>query len=53
MARRFDLDANILGGSIETIGDRRVGELQVELVGGRIEAALHYLREQGLSFEVH
>ena len=54
LARKFNLDANILGGSIETIADRRVGRLQVELSGDqqRIEPALSFLRDSGLRLEV-
>lgn len=54
LARTFNLDANILGGSIETIADRRVGQLQVELSGAqqRIEPALNFLRDSGLRLEV-
>lgn len=54
LARKFDLDANILGGSIETIADRRVGQLQVELSGDqqRIDPALGFLRDNGLRLEV-
>jgi D-methionine transport system ATP-binding protein len=52
LARRFDIDANILGGSIETIGQRRVGQLQVELQGTQIDGALRFLHDQGLQVEV-
>nr|WP_276522241.1 ATP-binding cassette domain-containing protein [Kallotenue papyrolyticum] len=54
MARRFGIDANILGGAIETIGSRRLGQLQVELTGERrrIDDALAFLRAQGLELEV-
>lgn len=52
MARRFALDANILGGSVETVGNRRVGQLQVELLGDQVEDALQYLRAQGLHVEL-
>lgn len=48
----FDLDVNILGGSIETIGGQRVGQLHDELVGRQVEAALAYLRGWGLEVEV-
>ncbi len=54
LARTFDIDANILGGRIETIKNSRVGLLQVELSGdaGRLGPALQYLRDQGLGLEV-
>ncbi len=52
LARRFNIDANILGGSIETIGGRRVGQLQVELQGSDIDGAMRFLGAQGLHVEV-
>jgi D-methionine transport system ATP-binding protein len=54
LARKFDIDANILGGTIETIKDRRIGRLQVELTGDqqKLSPALKYLNEQGLQLEV-
>jgi D-methionine transport system ATP-binding protein len=53
LARRFNTDANILGGSIETIGGRRVGQLQVELQGGDVAGAMRFLAAHGLQAEVH
>ena len=53
LVRKFDVDVNILGGSIQTVGGRRVGQLQVELSGAQSAAALAYLRELGLRLEVH
>lgn len=54
LARTFDIDANILGGSIETVSDSRVGRLQIELSGdsARIGPALEFLHGQGLELEV-
>ncbi len=52
LARRFNIDANILGGSIETIGGRRVGQLQVELQGSDVDGALRFLQDHGLQVEV-
>lgn len=54
LARRFDIDANILGGSIETINGRRIGQLQVELCGDQhnIGPAIEFLHTQGLGLEV-
>lgn len=54
LARTFDIDANILGGSIETIANRRIGQLQVELSGAphQIDPAIAFLRERGLRLEV-
>jgi D-methionine transport system ATP-binding protein len=53
VARKFDVDANVLGGSIETVAQQRIGQLQVELFGGQIEAAVRYMREQGVQVELH
>lgn len=54
LARQFDLDVNIVGGSIETIGGRRVGQLQIEVLGNRasIDPALLWLERQGVRLEV-
>lgn len=54
LARTFDIDANILGGNIETIKDRRVGRLQIELTGDRqkLNPALEFLNDQGIQLEV-
>lgn len=52
LVRRFDVDVNILGGSIQEIGGKRVGQLQVEFKGDQMIAALEYLRRLGLRVEV-
>lgn len=52
LVRKYDLDVNILGGSIQTVGEQRVGKLQVELAGEQIPAALDYLTQLGLRVEV-
>ena len=52
VVRQFDVDVNILGGNIQQIGGKRVGQLQVELKGGQTQAALAYLRDLGLRVEV-
>jgi len=52
LVRQFELEANILGGSVETVRDQRVGRLQVELAGPRLGDALDFLRGQGLHVEV-
>ena len=52
LVRRFDVDVNIIGGSIQTIGGRRVGRLQVELTGRQVQQALADLDERGLKMEV-
>ncbi len=54
LARRFDIDANILGGTIETINNSRIGQLQVELTGDQrqLSEAIKFLNAQGLRLEV-
>jgi len=52
LVRRFDVDVNILGGSIQEIGGKRVGQLQVEFKGDQMIATLEYLRGLGLRVEV-
>ena len=52
LVRRFDVDVNILGGSIQEIGGKRVGQLQVEFTGEQMLAALDYMRVLGLRVEV-
>ncbi len=51
LARRFDLDVNILSASVRTIGGQTVGRLRLELPGrgtANTTAALAYLAENGL-----
>ena len=52
LVRKFDVDVNILGGSIQEIGGKRVGQLQVEFTGEQMLAALDYMRVLGLRVEV-
>ena len=52
LVRRFDVDVNIIGGSIQNLGGRRVGQLQVELTGEQVPQALAYLRGLNLHVEV-
>ncbi len=52
LVRNFDVDVNILGGSIKTIGGQRVGQLQVEFGGEQTKEAIAYLRGQGLKVEL-
>ena len=52
MMRKFEVDVNFLGGNIQQIGRRRVGQLQVELKGEQVPQALAYLQEEGLRVEV-
>ncbi|MCU1637410.1 MAG: methionine transporter ATP-binding protein [Microbacteriaceae bacterium] len=54
LSRDYKLDISILGAAVETIGDRRVGRLRLELPGN-IEAnaaPVARLRESGLFLEV-
>jgi D-methionine transport system ATP-binding protein len=53
LVRRFDVEVNILGGSIQNIRGRRIGRLQVELAGKQVNQAVIYLREIGLRVEVY
>jgi len=50
--RRFDVDIDILAGSVETVAGRPAGRLLVRLTGERADAALAYLRDLGLLVEV-
>ncbi|AUB35312.1 metN, D-methionine transport system ATP-binding protein [Nostoc flagelliforme CCNUN1] len=53
LARNFDVDVNILSGSVETVGDRRVGQFHVELEGQKVIQALKYLHEAEFEVQVH
>ncbi|MEH2390331.1 MAG: NIL domain-containing protein [Nostoc sp.] len=53
LARRFDVDINILSGSVETVGDRRVGQFQIEIEAAKVTQALKYLHESKFEVEVH
>jgi len=53
LVRKYDVDMNIIGGGIQTIGNSRVGRLQVELTGKQVSLALAYLKEIGLKVELH
>lgn len=52
LVRNFNVEVNILGGSIQSIGGQRVGQLQVELKGEQTPEAIAHLRGQGLRVEV-
>lgn len=52
LARQFDVDVNILGGSIQNFNGKRIGRLQVQISGVQTEQALDYLKSQGLRVEV-
>jgi D-methionine transport system ATP-binding protein len=53
LVRHFNVDVNIIGGSIQTIGSHRVGQLQIELTGSQVNEALKYLDDLNLNVEVH
>ncbi|HEY9639448.1 MAG TPA: ATP-binding cassette domain-containing protein [Coleofasciculaceae cyanobacterium] len=53
LVRQFDVDVNILNGSVETIGGRSVGQFQLEVSGAETRPALDYLHQQGLEVEVN
>ena len=54
IARRFDVEANILLGNVDFIQGVPLGELVVDLAGSKpsIEKALDYIKEIGLTYEV-
>jgi D-methionine transport system ATP-binding protein len=54
LARTYQIDINILGAAVETVADRTVGRMRVELPGGHRDnvVPIGYLREQGLQVEV-
>ena len=51
LVRKFDLDVNILGGSLEELRGVSVGRLRVGLDGKEIAAALAYLSGRGVLVE--
>ncbi|GGL13063.1 methionine import ATP-binding protein MetN [Sphaerisporangium melleum] len=51
LVRRFEVDVNVLGGSLEELGGRTVGRLRVRLDGGDRAGALAYLRGRGVLVE--
>ncbi|HEY9624757.1 MAG TPA: ATP-binding cassette domain-containing protein [Crinalium sp.] len=53
LTRKFDVTVSVLSGSVEPIGDRRVGQFQIELVGEKVADALQYLHELKFAVEVH
>jgi len=52
LVRSYNVDVNILGGSIQTIAGKRIGQLQVELAGAQTDLAIKHLRALGLRVEV-
>ena len=53
LVRKFDVDVNIIGGSIQRIGAGRVGRLQVELTGEQVGPAIKALKDMGLRVELN
>lgn len=51
LVRKFDVDVDILGGSLEELAGVPVGRLRVRLEGRNSAEALAYLRERGLILE--
>ncbi len=53
MARRFEVDANLMEGSLDRVAGASVGRLLFELTGEpeAVKQALAFLREQGLTLE--
>lgn len=51
LARQFEVDVRILGGSVETLAATRAGRLRLALPGGPDDnrAALDYLRKRGVT----
>lgn len=54
LVRRYDVDINIRGGSIQEVASRRLGRLQLQLSGRQAANAVQHLqRGAGLHVEVH
>lgn len=50
VARHFDIDLNVLAGSVETLAGQQFGHLRVQLADGAdYDAVLGYLRDRGIS----
>ncbi|MGW0658815.1 methionine ABC transporter ATP-binding protein [Streptodolium elevatio] len=54
LARTYNVDVNILGAAVETVGGRQVGRMRIALDGGFEQnvVPIGYLREQGLQVDV-
>ncbi|MEP0889391.1 NIL domain-containing protein [Leptolyngbya sp. PL-A3] len=52
LIRQYDIEVNILNGSVETIGGESVGQLQLELSGADVASALEYLHRLDIAVEV-
>jgi D-methionine transport system ATP-binding protein len=53
LVKHFDVEVNILGGSIQNFNGRRIGRLQVQVSGSQTHQALEYLNSLGLRVEVY
>jgi D-methionine transport system ATP-binding protein len=50
VARHFDIDINVLAGSVETLGGQQFGHLRVQLAeNADVDAVLRYLDERGIA----
>lgn len=54
MVKKYDIDANILHGSIDRVKDVPFGNLTLELIGSReaVDQSMGFLKENGLEIEV-
>ncbi|GAB3644338.1 methionine ABC transporter ATP-binding protein [Streptomyces sparsus] len=54
LARAYHVDVSILGAAMDTVGDRQIGRMRIELPGGFEDnvVPIGYLREQGLTVDV-
>lgn len=52
LVRKFDVDVNIMGGSIQNVGGQRIGHLQIGLAGAQVQGALAHMKELGLRVEL-
>ncbi|WP_426225492.1 methionine ABC transporter ATP-binding protein [Pseudarthrobacter sp. DSP2-3-2b1] len=49
IARRFDIDINVLAGSVETLGGQQFGHLRVQLADNAdLDGVLDYLHQRGI-----
>ncbi|MDF5728203.1 MAG: ATP-binding cassette domain-containing protein [Rhizonema sp. PD38] len=53
LTRQFDVDIRILSGSVETVGDRCIGQFHIELEGSGVRQALSYLNESNVGVKVY
>ena len=54
LARTYNIDISILGAAMDTVGDRQIGRMRIELPGGFDDnvVPVGFLREQGLTVEL-